>query len=156
MIGDRTNGQSAARRAGGLTSTPAAANLTPMELEDLNADERVALVGLVREVVLADSKISEDEIDEVAEIVDAFGEEGYEAAVDGFDARFSDEESFRRFLATITRQEARELIYGTVLQGAAADAIEGGESELLSWLADVWKIEVHVEDPPEGGEDAED
>ncbi len=127
-----------------------------MELEDLNGDERIALVGLVREVVLADSQISEDERDEVAEIVDAFGDEGYQGAVDAFDAKFSDEESFRRFLATITRQEARELIYGTVLQGAAADAIEGGESELLSWLADVWKIEVQVEDLPEGQESADD
>lgn len=139
-----------------LTATRRAANLRTMELEDLNADERIALVGLVREVVMADSQVSEDEIDEVAEIVDAFGEEGYQAAVEAFDARFADEESFRRFLATITRQEARELIYGTVLQGAAADAIEGGESELLSWLADVWKIEVQVEDLPQGGEDAEE
>jgi hypothetical protein len=123
-----------------------------MELKDLNGDERTALVGLMREVVLADSNLSDDEIDEVADIVGAFGEEGYQAALDAFEAQFSDEESFRRFLAGIKRQEARELIYGTVLQGAAADAIEGGESELLSWLADVWKIEVHIEDQPQGGE----
>jgi hypothetical protein len=123
-----------------------------MELKDLNGDERTALVGLVREVVMAEGNVSEDEIDEVADIVDAFGEEGYQAAVDAFDARFSDEEGFRTFLATIKRQEARELIYGTVLQGAAADAIEGGESELLSWLADTWQIEVHVEEAPEGAD----
>jgi hypothetical protein len=121
-----------------------------MELQELNGDERTALVGLMREVVMSDANLSDDEIDEVAEIVDAFGEEGYQAALDAFEARFSDEDGFRRFLATITRQEARELIYGTVLQGAAADAIEGGESELLSWLADTWKIEVQIEDLPEG------
>jgi hypothetical protein len=126
-----------------------------MELQDLKGDERTALVGLVREVVMSDGNLSEDEIDEVAEIVDAFGEEGYQAALEAFEARFSDEDSFRRFLATITRQEARELIYGTVLQGAAADAIEGGESELLSWLADTWKIEVQVGDFPDAG-DAEE
>jgi hypothetical protein len=125
-----------------------------MELQDLKGDERTALVGLMREVVLSDGNLSDDEIDEVAEIVDAFGEEGYQAALDAFEARFSDEDSFRRFLATVTGQEARELIYGTVLQGAAADAIEGGESELLSWLADIWKIEVQVEDLPEGGDEA--
>ena len=122
-----------------------------MELKDLNGDERTALVGLMREVVLSDSNLSDDEIDEVADIVGAFGEEGYQAALDAFEARFSDEEHFRSFLAGIKRQEARELIYGTVLQGAAGDAIEGGESELLSWLADAWKIEVQIEDPPEGG-----
>jgi len=125
-----------------------------MDLQDLNGDERTALVGLMREVVMSNANLSDDEIDEVADIVDAFGEEGYQAALDAFEARFSDEEGFRRFLATITRQDARELIYGTVLQGAAADAIEGGESELLSWLADTWKVEVKIEDQPEDGEGA--
>jgi len=123
--------------------------MLPMELKDLNGDERTALIGLMREVVMSDGNLTEDEIDEVAEIVEAFGEEGYQAALDAFEGRFSDEDSFRRFLATIKRQEARELIYGTVLQGAAADAIEGGESELLSWLADTWQIEVQIEDLPD-------
>ncbi|HET6148897.1 MAG TPA: hypothetical protein VFH68_15275 [Polyangia bacterium] len=125
-----------------------------MELQDLNGDERTALVGLMREVVMSDANLSDDELDEVADIVDAFGEEGYQAALDAFEARFSDDDTFRRFLATITRQEARELIYGTVLQGAAADAIEGGESELLTWLADTWKVEVQIQDQPEGDEGA--
>jgi uncharacterized tellurite resistance protein B-like protein len=120
-----------------------------MDLKDLNGDERTALVGLVRAVVLADNNVSEDEMEEVEEIVDAFGEEGYQAALDAFEGRFADEEAFRRFLGGIKRQEARELIYGTVLQGAAADAIEGSESELLSWLAEAWKIELHVEEPEE-------
>jgi hypothetical protein len=120
-----------------------------MELKDLNGDERTALVGLVRAVVMADNQVSEDEIEEVEEIVDAFGEEAYQAALDGFEGRFPDEEAFRQFLVGITRQEARELIYGTVLQGAAADAIEGGESELLAWLADAWKIELQLQDPDE-------
>ncbi len=120
-----------------------------MELKDLDVDERTALVGLMREVVMADANLTDDEIDEVADIVEAFGEDSYQGALDDFEARFSDEESFRQFLATIKRQEARELIYGTVLQGAAADAIEGGESELLSWLADVWQIEVKIEDLPD-------
>jgi hypothetical protein len=135
---------------GWLDGTAPGGESHAMELQELNGDERTALVGLMRDVVMSDANLSDDEIDEVAEIVDAFGEEGYQAALDAFEARFSDEDSFRRFLATITRQEARELIYGTVLQGAAADAIEGGESELLTWLADTWKIEVHIEDLPEG------
>jgi Tellurite resistance protein TerB len=123
-----------------------------MELKDLNGDERTALVGLVRAVVMSDGNVSEDEIEEVAEIVDGFGEEGYQAAMDAFEGRFPDEKSFRTFLSGIQRQEARELIYGTLLQGAAADAIEGGESELLSWLADAWKIEVHLENSDEDEE----
>jgi len=117
-----------------------------MELTDLNADERTALVGLVKAVVLADHHVSEDELDEVQEIVDAFGADTYRTYLDSFDARFPDEESFKKFLKTITRQDARDLIYGTILAGAAADAIEGGESELLSWLADTWNVQVTFEE----------
>jgi hypothetical protein len=127
-----------------------------MELEDLNADERTALVGLVKAVVLSDGHVSEDEIEEVQHIVEAFGEEGYQRSLDQFESRFADEGSFRRFLATIGRQEARELIYGTVLQGAAADAIEGRESELLAWLTEAWKIELHLDDDDEATEDGEE
>jgi hypothetical protein len=115
-----------------------------MELTDLNADERLALVGLVKAVVMADGKVSEDEMDEVQEIVDAFGEEAYRGFLDTFESRFPDEDSFRTFLKTIDRQEARELIYGTILAGAAADAIEGHESELLTWLAQAWNVEITV------------
>jgi uncharacterized membrane protein YebE (DUF533 family) len=117
-----------------------------MELDELNEDERTALVGLVKSIIFADGRISEDEKDEVADIVDALGEESYQKHMDFFEERFSDEASFQKFLKTIKRQEARELIYGTILDGAAADAIEGGESELLTWLATAWDLEVTVAD----------
>ena len=117
-----------------------------MELEDLNEDEKTALVGLVKAIVLADGKVSEDEIEEVDQIVAALGEESYQHHMDLFESRFTDELAFQKFLRTITRQDARELIYGTVLSGAAADAIEGGESDLLSWLATTWNIEIQAVD----------
>jgi len=117
-----------------------------MEIEDLNADERLALVGLVKAVVLADGRVSDEEVDEVKDIVDDIGEETYRDLLTAFEARFGDEASFRRFLQTIVRQDARDLIYGTILEGAAADAIEGGESELLTWLAGAWSIEITVDD----------
>jgi hypothetical protein len=121
-----------------------------MELQELNPDERTALVGLVKAVVMSDGNVSEDEIEEVERIVEAFGEDAYQRSLDAFESRFLDENSFRRFLTTISRQEARDLIYGTVLQGAAADAIEGRESELLSWLTDAWNIEVTLDQTADG------
>jgi hypothetical protein len=129
-----------------LTFDPKATNVLAMELTELNPDERIALVGLVKAVVLADGQVSEDEMEEVQEIVDAFGDEAYRGYLDAFEARFADEPSFQQFLKTIERQEARELIYGTILAGAAADAIEGHESELLSWLADAWNVEITIAD----------
>jgi hypothetical protein len=118
-----------------------------MELQELNVDERTALVGLIKEVVMSDGNVSEDEIEEVEEIVDAFGEKSYQEALDAFESRFPDEQSFKGFLRTIGRQEARDLIYGSVLQAASADAIEGHESELLVWLADAWNIVVKFDQP---------
>lgn len=126
-----------------------------MELQDLNTDERTALVGLIKAVVMSDGNVSEDELEEVEDIVDAFGEESYQQSLDAFEARFLDQASFQRFLRTITRQEARDLIYGNVLQAASADAIEGRESELLGWLADAWNVEVKIEDTPDGDGDAD-
>jgi hypothetical protein len=120
-----------------------------MELGELDADERIALVGLVKAVLMADGRVSEEEHDEVALLVDAFGEAGYRTALDAFESRFPDEGSFRQFLAGLIRQDARELIYGTILEGASADAIAGQESELLAWLGRVWGIEVKVEEPPD-------
>lgn len=115
-----------------------------IDIEDLNEDERTALVGLLKAVVLADSNISEEEIHEVDEVVEALGEEEYQRHLDRFESKFPDLPSFQRFLETIERQDARELIFGTVLNGAAADAIEKGESDLLAWLGKAWNIEVTV------------
>ena len=127
-----------------MTLRRRAANLQAMKLSELNADERTALVGLVKAVVLSDGQVSKDEIEEVQEIVDAFGEESYRHHLDAFESRFPDEPAFQRFLKTIERQDARELIYGTIMVGAAADAIEGHESELLSWLAQAWNVEITI------------
>jgi hypothetical protein len=120
-----------------------------MELEDLNQDERTALVGLMKVTVLSDGNVSEEELESVEDLVDAFGEESYESTLDAFEKRFSDSDGFKKFLATISRQDARELIFGTVLEAAGAEAIEGREAELLDWLGKTWDIKIEIEDDAE-------
>jgi hypothetical protein len=117
-----------------------------MQLADLNADERIALVGLLKVAILSNGRVSEDEVAEVKQIIAEIGEEAYQRALDEFEARFPDEPSFMKFLTSIARQEARDLIYGTIFEGATADAMDSHESELLSWLAEEWKIEVSIAD----------
>jgi hypothetical protein len=123
-----------------------------MELAELNKDEQVALAGLLEFVVMASGHVTEDEEHEIDAIVEAIGEEPYRAAVDQVDKRFPDEQALRVFLATIGRQEARELIYGTVIEAAMTDTVEGRESALLEWLAKQWNVEVTYEEPPSGEE----
>src|SRR6476620_577339 len=122
-----------------------------MELRDLNQDERTALVGLMKMVVMSDGNVSEEELEHVEDLVEAFGEESYQRTLDAFEKRFTDEDGFRAFLRTIGRQDARELICGTVLEGSVAEAIENVESDLLDWLAHTWNVAIEIED--EGQDD---
>lgn len=119
-----------------------------MELADLNQNEQIALAGLLEFVVLASGHVTEDEQNELDTIVEALGEEKYRKAVEEVDKRFPDEKAFRQFLSSVDRQEARELIYGVVIEAAMADTVEGRESALLEWLAEEWKVEVTYEEPP--------
>ncbi len=119
-----------------------------MELADLNQSEQIALAGLLEFVVLASGHVTPDEQFEIDDIVESIGQDNYRRAVDEVDKRFPDEASFRKFLSTIGREEARELIYGVVIDAAMADTVEGRESELLDWLAKEWKVEVKYEEPP--------
>jgi len=119
-----------------------------MEIADLNKDEQIALAGLLEFVILASGHLTEDEEQEIAAIIEAIGEDSYQAAVDEVDKRFPDEEALRKFLSKIDRQEAREVIYGSVIEAAMKDAVEGRESGLLEWLAEEWKVEVTYDEPP--------
>jgi len=119
-----------------------------MELADLNQNEQIALAGLLEFVVLASGHVNDDEQNEIDAIVEALGEEKYRKAVDEVDNRFPDEKAFRKFLSTIDREDARELIYGLVTEAAMTDTVEGRESALLEWLAEEWKVKVTYEEPP--------
>lgn len=119
-----------------------------MDLSELNKDEQVALAGLLEFVVMASGHVTEDEEQEIDAIIEALGEDAYRAAVEQVDARFKDETSLRTFLSTIERQDAREVIYGTMIEAAMTDTVEGRESALLEWLAKTWNIEVTYEEPP--------
>jgi hypothetical protein len=124
-----------------------------MELPDLNQDERTALVGLMNFIVMSDGEASEDEAEDVETLVEAFGDEGFQRTMDAFEERFQDEESFKTFLKTIGRQEARDLIFGTVLEGAGEGALDSVETGLLDWLAKTWNVKIEIERDPEDSEE---
>jgi hypothetical protein len=117
-----------------------------MELRDLNHEERLSLVALLQEVVGADSSASEAEANAIDRVVQALGEDAYQRLVDEVDSRFTDEVGLKTFLAGIGRQEARDLIYGTVLETATADTVSTSESDVLDWLARTWNVRVEIAD----------
>ena len=118
-----------------------------MELNQLTAEERVALVALLEFVIESNGRVSEDEADRIDAVVGVIGEDAYRQAATEVDRRFAGEEELRAFLPSITRQEARELIYETALEAATSDAIDAHESQLLEWLAGVWQISTRIDEP---------
>ena len=112
-----------------------------MELQDLNHEERLVSVALFSFIVSADSVGSPDEAEHVADIAKAFGEE-YTQLLDEAVKYHETEPEFKALVAKVERQEARNLIYGTVMDCASEDGIEHKESEFLSWLASEWGIKV--------------
>ena len=122
-----------------------------MDLRELGHDEQLALVALVELVVEANARVTAEESHEVSHVAEALGRKRYRRLTEEADDRFRDEAAFREFLATITRQDARELIYGTVLRAASADTMSNPESALLEWLAKAWQITVRFEIPSGGG-----
>lgn len=118
-----------------------------MELADLNDDERVALVGLTKLVVLSDGEVAEDELEHVEGLVSAFGEDAYQQSLDRFERDFPDEATFRRYLEQkVRRQDARDLIFGTILASAEEGALDDKETSLLDWLSQTWNVKIEIAD----------
>jgi hypothetical protein len=122
--------------------------MAAMELRDLNHDERLALVALLELVVESDRAVADGEVAEIDRVIDDLGREEYQRLVTEVDERFPTEDELQAFLPSITRQDARELIYGTALDTAIGDAVDVRESRILDWLAKLWNIRVEVEDEP--------
>ncbi len=121
-----------------------------MDLKDLNADERIALVALLEMIVAADQNVSYEEMAQIKRVMHGLGERAYREAVEAADARFDSDDAAYDGIASVERPEARELIYQTALEAAAAHGVAGRESELLTKLQRRWKLPVEFE-RPDGG-----
>ena len=124
-----------------------------MELIDLNHEQRLGLVALIEATVAADRRATDEEADILAGIVAEFGDETYRKLAAEVDRRFASEDELKQFLSQLPGDEARELIFGTVLDLAMADVVSGHESPLIQWLADTWQIDASFA-PPDSAETA--
>jgi len=120
-----------------------------MELRDLSHEERLALVALLEVVLESDRAVSEGEVADIDRVVGELGRDEYQRLVPEVDRRFPTEDELKAFLPSITRQDARELIYGTVLDTAIEDSVDLRESEFLDWLATLWNVRVELEGEPD-------
>lgn len=101
-----------------------------------NPEEQTAVWRAARELVAVDPG------GDVGDAVTALLERSAE--------RYPDDESMRAAAVQVTRQEAREAIFGALYEVSTAGTITAVESQLLDWLAEQWGILVTPVDAPTG------
>ena len=111
-----------------------------MRLSELNEDEELALLGLMREIVQADGEYSPGERHAVDELRTELGTARFDKAIlramDAFDSRAELKEHAKK----ITRPEARRAIYAALEKVAASDGVTESEAKPLAWLASWWEL----------------
>jgi hypothetical protein len=117
-------------------------------ISSLTPDERLALVALAERVVLTDRAADDDEVEALEQLVEQIGKDEYATLVAKADAAFEADEAFEVFLETITDQDARELILGTVVGLALSEGVLSGEADWIEWVSKTWNVSVRV-DPAE-------
>lgn len=115
-----------------------------MEIAELTDDEQLALVGLIEFVGESNANITDEEQDEISGLVGALGTERYRGLVEAVDRKFADEKALKSHLQTITRPEARELIFGLVLETTLSDPENLKNSQMIDWLRGTWNVSVEI------------
>ena len=115
-----------------------------MEIPDLNHEEKIALVALIELLVESDAAVSEQEIEQIQDVASAIGPAEFRKLAEEVDRRIADEDALKALLRTITRPEARELIFETALETAIPDGILTHESDILEWLEAEWELKVEI------------
>lgn len=113
-----------------------------MTLADMTEDEKRALASLVRLLVRADNQFSADESAAMHEVANELGADEFWGMVEAAMLREGqDEEHVKAEAKGVTRQEAREVIYGSLFTIAIEDAMLAKQSELMEWLGAEWGIQ---------------
>ena len=109
-----------------------------MNIDQLSADEKKVLLGLMREVVQADGEYSDEERAEVAKLEADLGSEDFIAAMTAAKEEFTSREKLQAAVKSVTRNEAKKAIFSRLVSMAASDGVDDSEEAPLKWLARVW------------------
>jgi len=116
-----------------------------MGVGELSESEQVVLLSLVGLLARADGQVSEAEMSTLDALREAIDPARFDrvrdtaSALDGPDA-------ILQAAGNVTRSEATQLIYGTLLGMAIPDTISEGEAQLLERLATMWGLEGPLEE----------
>lgn len=112
-----------------------------MTFIELDREQQVALVALVEAVTLSDGYVSEGEEGQISKLADALGNDHYRGLLEAVNEKFPNVDTLKVFLSQLADPEARELIYGAILEETmASPTAEHGDIAILDWLRDEWNM----------------
>ncbi len=111
-----------------------------MEINELNGDERLALLGLLKLMIQADKEMSDAEGKELNRVAAQMGPELWQETKKAAMVKLRSRKDIREQAERVTRQPARELIYDLVFDMALPGAVVESEKKELDWLAELWEI----------------
>lgn len=112
-----------------------------MKLSDLTSDETSILGALIRLMVRADGRFTEEEEQRIHDIgAEIGGAEQLWRAVSDSAQRYTTEAATREAIGGVVRPEARVFVYDIVFSVATADTIAEGEQVILDSLRAAWDI----------------
>jgi uncharacterized tellurite resistance protein B-like protein len=113
-----------------------------MNLSDLTDDEKLVLGALIRLMVRADGRFSEEEEQRIQDIgAEIGGSEELWRVVSESAQKYTSEDATRRSIQTVTRPEARAMMYDVLFGVATADMVAPGEQVILDMLRRTWGIQ---------------
>ncbi len=112
-----------------------------MKLDELQEDELLAFMALLKQLIRADGELSESEVDHLAALGEALGEERWQRSFGAVKGRFKSKSDIPELAAMVTRAEARICIHKALSTVAHSDSTTKEEAEILNALDTLWGLQ---------------
>ncbi len=109
-------------------------------------EEKLAVIGVVKGVILADGNFSDEEISYAREMIEKENFPDYSEKFIEFDKKYPTEGKIYEVFAEIEREEVKEELIDFALNLASSNGIiEKSEVEVINHMCEIWGYEHKIE-----------
>ena len=109
------------------------------DISFMNHEERVFLAGCIETIIVADSNIEENELENLDKTVKELNFEDFDDCLSEFESQIKDSETFFEKAETITKPEVKDAILKIIYDFLRSNGIpEKSEESLFKRLSKLW------------------
>lgn len=112
-----------------------------MKLTELQEDELLAFMALLKQLIRADGELSPTEVDHLAALGELLGEERWQKSFGAVKGRWKTKDDIPKLAAMVTRADARIAIHKALSKVASSDATTVEEAAILDALSTLWGLQ---------------